>query len=188
MVFQSLWLEELTRRIKGDFIRRTDRGVISNYAQAIIDRAGNVSTKAGRVVRVEPEDDRVCLRIENLGKEELSSYDYLITAIGFNPFWFEELLTDNVKRQLCNAVGSNFNLETVERLIDDDLSITDFKPRLHLPMVAGLAQGPGFPNLSCLGLLSDRILSAYAIPSEKLALNHLSNRCDATKTLESIYL
>jgi len=28
-------------------------------------------------------------------------------------------------------------------------------------VVAGLAQGPGFPNLSCLGLLSDRILRRY---------------------------
>jgi len=25
-------------------------------------------------------------------------------------------------------------------------------------MLAGIAQGPGFPNLSCLGLLADRIL------------------------------
>jgi hypothetical protein len=25
-----------------------------------------------------------------------------------------------------------------------------------------LAQGPGFPNLSCLGLLADRVLGAYA--------------------------
>ena len=32
-------------------------------------------------------------------------------------------------------------------------------------MAAGLAQGPGFPNLSCLGLLSDRILRRYvALP------------------------
>jgi mycobactin lysine-N-oxygenase len=28
-------------------------------------------------------------------------------------------------------------------------------------VLAGLAQGPGFPNLSCLGLLSDRILRRY---------------------------
>ena len=28
-------------------------------------------------------------------------------------------------------------------------------------MLAGLAQGPGFPNLSCLGTLSDRILDRY---------------------------
>ena len=33
-------------------------------------------------------------------------------------------------------------------------------------MVAGLAQGPGFPNLSCLGLLSDRILRRYVAPRD----------------------
>ena len=39
-------------------------------------------------------------------------------------------------------------------------------PPLHLPVLAGLAQGPGFPNLSCLGLLSDRILRRYVPPAE----------------------
>ena len=42
-----------------------------------------------------------------------------------------------------------------------DLSVAGLCPPLHLPVVAGLAQGPGFPNLSCLGLLSDRILRRY---------------------------
>ena len=32
---------------------------------------------------------------------------------------------------------------------------------VHVPMVAGLAQGPGFPNLCSLGHLSDRIISRY---------------------------
>jgi len=36
----------------------------------------------------------------------------------------------------------------------------------RIPVAAGLAQGPGFPNLSCLGLLSDRILRRYVAPSE----------------------
>lgn len=49
----------------------------------------------------------------------------------------------------------------VSELIADDLSLSEFKPRLHLPMLAGLSQGPGFPNLNCLGLLSDRILETY---------------------------
>jgi mycobactin lysine-N-oxygenase len=45
-----------------------------------------------------------------------------------------------------------------------DLSVAGLSPPLHLPVLAGLAQGPGFPNLSCLGLLSDRILRRYVIP------------------------
>jgi mycobactin lysine-N-oxygenase len=49
----------------------------------------------------------------------------------------------------------------LERRIDVDLSIAGLAPPLHVPVIAGLAQGPGFPNLSCLGLLSDRILRRY---------------------------
>jgi mycobactin lysine-N-oxygenase len=49
----------------------------------------------------------------------------------------------------------------LERRIEGDLSVADLSPPLHLPLMAGLAQGPGFPNLSCLGLLSDRILRRY---------------------------
>lgn len=36
-------------------------------------------------------------------------------------------------------------------------------PKLFL---AGLNQGPGFPNLSCLGLLSDRVLGAELSAAE----------------------
>jgi hypothetical protein len=45
--------------------------------------------------------------------------------------------------------------------VDVDLSVAGLTPAPHLPMLAGLAQGPGFPNLSCLGLLSDRVLRRY---------------------------
>ena len=31
-------------------------------------------------------------------------------------------------------------------------------PRLHIPGLAGLSQGPGFANLGALGLLSNRVL------------------------------
>jgi hypothetical protein len=34
---------------------------------------------------------------------------------------------------------------------------------------SGLARGPGFPNLSCLGLLSDRVLRRYVAPEEPAA-------------------
>jgi hypothetical protein len=34
-------------------------------------------------------------------------------------------------------------------------------PRLHVPQLAGVAQGPGFPNLSCLVRMASRVLSSY---------------------------
>lgn len=52
---------------------------------------------------------------------------------------------------------------SIERLIDTDLSLRNFRPKLHLPMMSGLSQGPGFPNLNCLGLMSDRILKSYLV-------------------------
>jgi mycobactin lysine-N-oxygenase len=42
-------------------------------------------------------------------------------------------------------------------------------------VLAGLEQGPGFPNLSCLGLLSDRILRRY-VPLEEEAPSLASER------------
>jgi len=56
---------------------------------------------------------------------------------------------------------SKITERVVSDLIDSDLSLRGFVPRLHLPMLAGLAQGPGFPNLNCLGLISDRIFAHY---------------------------
>ena len=36
------------------------------------------------------------------------------------------------------------------------------QPRLHIPGLAGLSQGPGFANLGGLGLLANRVLRAAA--------------------------
>jgi mycobactin lysine-N-oxygenase len=58
----------------------------------------------------------------------------------------------------------------LERRIELDLSVAGLSPPLHLPLAAGLAQGPGFPNLSCLGLLSDRILRRYVALDEPASM------------------
>ena len=38
------------------------------------------------------------------------------------------------------------------------LELEGMEPRLHIPGLAGLSQGPGFANLGALGLLSNRVL------------------------------
>ncbi len=57
-------------------------------------------------------------------------------------------------------MGGPLTVERLEESIGHDLAVAGVTPKLFLPNLSGLNEGPGFPNLSCLGLLSDRILGA----------------------------
>ena len=46
----------------------------------------------------------------------------------------------------------------VEIRIGRALELEGMSPRLHIPGLGGLSQGPGFANLGALGLLSNRVL------------------------------
>ncbi len=157
------WLG-MTERDRREFVRRTDRGVFSLQAMSEVNRAENVRTVMGTARRIHTEQEQVFVDTEYDGRIERDTYDYLIVAIGFNPLWFTSLLDEPAHRYLSD-VTAGLERRMIERAIGEDLALQKVTPRLHLPMVAGVAQGPGFPNLSCLGLLSDRILSSYVKPS-----------------------
>jgi mycobactin lysine-N-oxygenase len=144
-----------------EFLERTDRGVFSLQAEAILNHSRGFRTLAGRAAAIEAGERQVVLTIEYSDERERIAYDLVVVAIGFDARWFEALLGDEARRRLGNAFAG----ADLERRIGVDLSLTDFSPPLHLPVLSGLAQGPGFPNLSCLGLLSDRILRRY-VPLE----------------------
>jgi mycobactin lysine-N-oxygenase len=55
-------------------------------------------------------------------------------------------------------VGRPLTGERLEESIGHDLAVAGITPKLLLPNLSGINEGPGFPNLSCLGLLSDRVL------------------------------
>jgi len=153
-----------------EFLERTDRGVFSVQAEAILNHSRGFSTLAGRAAAIEAGDRHVVVTIEYEDQRERVAYDLVVVAIGFDARWFEALLGHDARRRLENAVS-----DELERRIDVDLSIAGLSPPLHLPVLAGLAQGPGFPNLSCLGLLSDRILRRY-VPVEEPAQRIESER------------
>jgi mycobactin lysine-N-oxygenase len=140
-----------------EFLVRTDRGVFSQQAEAILNQSRGYRALAGRVAGIEAGSRQVVLTIEYGTERERVAYDLVVVAIGFQARWFEGLLGDQARRQLEGALAG----AELERRIEPDLSVAGLRPPLHLPAVAGLAQGPGFPNLSCLGLLSDRILRRY---------------------------
>ncbi len=152
-----LLLSEQDRR---EFVRRTDRGVFSLHAMEEINRAENVRSVGGTAQKIEASDDSIAVDIKYGNTTQRNEYDYVIVARGFDPLWLTTLLDPHTHERLA-TMSESMDRRILEESIDTDLAIRNFAPRLHLPMLAGVSQGPGFPNLSCLGLLSDRVLSSY---------------------------
>jgi mycobactin lysine-N-oxygenase len=140
-----------------EFLERTDRGVFSGQAEQTLNQLRGFRTLAGRALAIEAGPSQVVVTIGYADERERVSYDVVIVASGFDGHWFEGLLGDEARHRLAGAGAG----DELERRIDVNLAVAGLEPPLHLPMLAGLAQGPGFPNLTCLGLLSDRILRRY---------------------------
>jgi mycobactin lysine-N-oxygenase len=147
-------LAEAHRR---EFLVRTDRGVFSRQAEAILNQSRGFRALPGTAVAIQAGERQVVVTVEYGHEREHVAYDLVVVAIGFRARWFEGLLGEQARHRLADALAG----DELERRIEVDLSVAGLRPPLHLPVVAGLAQGPGFPNLSCLGLLSDRILRRY---------------------------
>jgi mycobactin lysine-N-oxygenase len=147
-------LAEAHRR---EFLERTDRGVFSQQAEATLNASPGFRTLAGRAVHIGAGDQQVVVTIQYGQERERVAYDLVVVAIGFRGRWFTELLGPQAQARLAAALDG----DDLDRRIDADLSVAGLDPPLHLPVLAGPAQGPGFPNLSCLGLLSDRVLRRY---------------------------
>jgi mycobactin lysine-N-oxygenase len=151
---------QLAESHRREFLQRTDRGVVSAQAEATLNASSGYRTLAGRAVGFRAGEQHVVVTVEYGPEREQVAYDWVIVATGFNARWFEPLLRGEARRRLADALAG----DELDRRIGIDLAVSYLQPPLHLPALAGLAQGPGFPNLSCLGLLSDRVLRRYVAP------------------------
>ena len=132
----------------------------------MLNQARGFRTLAGRAAEIEAREHDVILTIAYGDERQRVAYDAVVVAIGYDGRWFEGLLGENAGGRYRAALGGG----ELAGVIDVDLSVSGLAPPLHLPVMAGLAQGPGFPNLSCLGLLSDRILRRYVVDDDARAL------------------
>jgi mycobactin lysine-N-oxygenase len=155
-----------------EFLDRTDRGVFSLQAEAVLNASRGFRALAGRAMEIRAGERQVVVTIEYDSERERVAYDLVVVAIGFEARWFEGLLGEQAGHRFKAARAG----AALERRIELDLSVAGLSPPLHLPVVAGLAQGPGFPNLSCLGLLSDRILRRYVTPDPARKREEMSER------------
>ncbi|MGY1932405.1 SidA/IucD/PvdA family monooxygenase [Nocardia gipuzkoensis] len=147
-----------------DVIRRTDRGVFSVRVQESLLADNRVHHMQGRVVRVADQDGAVALTLRNeMRLDQVHTADLVIDATGGRPLWFLELFDANAADLLELAVGGELTQARIEAAIGYDLAVSGLDSKLYLPNLAALAQGPGFPNLSCLGALSDRVLQTATV-------------------------
>jgi len=94
----------------------------------------------------------------------------VIDGSGADGMWFVPLLGQDALDLLELGLGGPLTSDALPEVVGHDLAVNEVTPKLFLPGLSGLTQGPGFPNLSCLGLLSDRILGADFTPGTDRAI------------------
>lgn len=154
----------LTMAERRDALARTDRGVFSARVQDALLADDRIRHLRGRVAHAVARDGRIRLTLStNTGGEAVETvhgFDLVIDGSGADALWFVPLFTQDALDLLELGMGGPMTGESLQESIGDDLAVTGVFPKLFLPGLSGLTQGPGFPNLSCLGLLSDRVLGA----------------------------
>lgn len=146
-------------------LARTDRGVFSGQVQHALLSDERIRHLRGRVAHAVGINGRIRLTLSyTRAGEQLETghgFDLVIDGSGADPLWFLSLLSQDARDLIELALGAPLTAERLEEAIGHDLAVDALNPKLFLPTLAGLTQGPGFPNLSSLGLLSDRVLGSY---------------------------
>ncbi len=159
----------LTLAERRDALARTDRGVFSSSVQDVLLADDRIRHLLGRVAHAVGRDEQIRLTLSTArGSENLETvhgFDLVIDGSGFDPLWFTTLFSQDALDLLEIGLGGALSAERLQEAIGHDLAVCDVTPKLFVPNLAGLTQGPGFPNLSCLGLLSDRVLGAELRPA-----------------------
>lgn len=171
--------ENLPSATRRQIIRRTDRGVFSPGVIAKLAAALNVNHIFCDVktIKVLKNGRRQETGIQISGTRAPLTCRLLMVAMGFDPLSFKRMIKD---KKLLRALRSE---EQVQKRIKFDLSVQLPKgyPKLYLPGLAAFSQGPGFPNLSCLGLLSDRILGRRQARKRKAGTTRISSKTPKTR-------
>ena len=77
-------LAEAHRR---EFLVRTDRGVVSLQAEAVLNQSRGFRTLAGRAAAIQAGERQVVVTIEYGDEREHVAYDLVVVAIGFEARW-----------------------------------------------------------------------------------------------------
>ncbi len=153
-------LDEQTRR---DFVRHCDRGVFDPATLQTIAYDDRCRFVTGRVTHVSSvgAEEGVCVNYDARGHREQSvRHDYVVNCTGFDLLeQLRSLFPPAVRAEIERRVGGVWDRSPgTEIPIGRNLELRGMRPRLYIPGLGALSQGPGFANLGSLGLLANRVL------------------------------
>lgn len=164
-------LDPQTRR---DFVKHCDRGVFDPGTLASIAYDDRCRFVTGRVMHVGSHtehdgDERGGggVYVDYAAAEGLTSarHDYLINCTGFDLLeQLRGLFSPALRAEIERQAGPVWERPPeAEVAIGRALELRGVHPRLYIPGLAALSQGPGFANLGCLGLLANRVLAPLVL-------------------------
>jgi mycobactin lysine-N-oxygenase len=172
-------LELSTRR---DFVKHCDRGVFDATVLARLADDDHCSFATGRVLHAAAAGgDEISLELESAGGIVAEPYDFVVNCTGFDLLaQLRGLLPDRVRAEIEAQCGPLWDRPAkAEVPIGRSLELRGVEPRLHVPGLGGLSQGPGFANLGSLGLLANRVLQPLldeAVPFSAEGLQQAPDR------------
>ena len=146
-----------------DFIARSDRGVFGTDRVAPFGYDPLCRFVAGRVTHVSSGSNRrkVSVAYTSPVGAMHDEHDYVINCTGYDPLeQLRLLLTPDARAEVERQVGPLWHgaIDADATPIGRSLELLGMHPRVHLPGLAALSQGPGFSTLGALGLVGDRVL------------------------------
>jgi mycobactin lysine-N-oxygenase len=162
-----------------EFIVRSDRGVFGTERVAPFGYDQSCRFVGGRVTHIAAGADQSKVRVAHTSPAGTrhGEHDYVINCTGYDPLeQLRLLLVQDARTEVERQVGPLWGGVADATAIGRSLELEGMHPRVHLPGLAALSQGPGFSTLGALGLVGDRVLeplvSAERRPSrrEPLAL------------------
>jgi mycobactin lysine-N-oxygenase len=162
-------LDLQTRR---DFVKHCDRGVFDPETLSSIACDDQCRFVTGRVTRVSSVGHNRGVRIDYYASTDDDTdarHDYVVNCTGFDLLeQLRVLFGPAVRGEIERRVGPLWDRPPgTEIAIGRHLELEGMRPRLHIPGLAALGQGPGFANLGCLGLLANRVLQPLLLDSGK---------------------
>jgi mycobactin lysine-N-oxygenase len=152
-------LDLQTRR---DFVKHSDRGVFDPPSLGAIAYDERCRFVTGRVTDVAAAagGERVRLEYESPGGAAGGEHEYVVNCTGFDLIaQLRSLFSAELQGKIEDSVGPLWERPRgTEVPIGRFLELEGMSPRLQIPGLAGLSQGPGFANLGALGLLANRVL------------------------------